>query len=241
MTTVINMAKSEVLAIPSPEFTESWHPVSHGQVIQTLDNVLEDLGIPVINEHYTVINLGKRLFGSYTLDVANNGMRYELGFRNAIDKSMALGFVAGTNVMVCSNMCFSGEFIEVRKHTSGLTDDVLFALVRMAANGAIEKIAEVKTWHLGLLNHPVSVPNFKELTYDFMAAGVFPPAQFQSFLSCADEELVASQSKAHTLYSVHGGATRMMRTAGLHKIQRCSRALNGVIDSHLNHRLLTSS
>ena len=231
-TTVYNPTKAEVMAIPAPDFTNTWHPYSHGHVVQTLDDVLEDLGIPVINDHYTVTNKGQRLFGSYTLDVANgvNDMRYELGFRNATDKSMALGFVAGTHVVVCSNMMFSGAFIEVRKHTSGLTDDVLFSLTHAAANGAIQKIAEVKAWHLELLNHPMTQPLFKELTFDLLENEVIRPTEFYSFLSCADEELELSGSREHTLYSIHGGVTRMVRNAGMHKIQETSRNLNKVID-----------
>ena len=59
-----------------------------------------------------------RLFGLLELDAEYEGVRFAIGLRNANDKSMRLGMVAGYRVFVCDNMALSGDFKPLlAKHT----------------------------------------------------------------------------------------------------------------------------
>jgi hypothetical protein len=54
-------------------------------------------------------------------------MSRALGIRNSHDKSLALGLVAGVQVLVCSNLCFGGAVSVYRKHTSGIDLEILIS------------------------------------------------------------------------------------------------------------------
>ena len=61
-------AEYEVLAVPEPEFTSSWHPVSHGKVINMLENSLASDQLSISNREYSLSENGKKMFGVF--DVA---------------------------------------------------------------------------------------------------------------------------------------------------------------------------
>lgn len=51
-----------------------------------------------------------KMFGLLELNADYEGVRFAIGLRNANDKSMRVGMVAGYRVFVCDNMALSGEF-----------------------------------------------------------------------------------------------------------------------------------
>ena len=50
------------MTIKAPNFTRTWHPVAHKDVIKTLDMILEEAGVGVVSETYSVKNGGDNLF-----------------------------------------------------------------------------------------------------------------------------------------------------------------------------------
>ena len=119
--------KSEELhAIPLPPATETFVPVNHGVFY---DLVLERLGwhgFDVTDQQLALSKEDQRFFGLFHVNHTKRGSyqsadksQYStvIGIRSAFDKSMAAGIAVGSNVLVCSNMCFSGEIVFNRKHT----------------------------------------------------------------------------------------------------------------------------
>jgi hypothetical protein len=109
--------------IPPPA-TDTWKPVAHSELVDTLTRVMHDRGLFIDKEQYVVDKGGSRLFGTYDLQ----WQRMEeygaaVGFRHATDKSMSIQIAVGCRVFVCSNMSMSGEMIAIRKHTSKLQLD----------------------------------------------------------------------------------------------------------------------
>jgi hypothetical protein len=47
-----------------------------------------------------------------------------LGFRNSYDKSMQVGVVGGSRVIVCSNMMFAGDFKALAMHNGNLVQEL---------------------------------------------------------------------------------------------------------------------
>ncbi len=76
----------------------------------------------VKDEHYAVQRQGSQLFGTLDLDWQDTDeYAAAMGLRTSNDKSLSITMVAGLRVWVCSNLCFSGDLIALkRKHTSGL-------------------------------------------------------------------------------------------------------------------------
>jgi len=119
----------ELRAIPTPERTRTWNPIPHYEVLDQVNRVFRDRGITVLDTRVDAINEGVQAFVTHTLDIdGNNDKSFQVGWRNSINKSLSLGFTAGNTILVCSNMVFNGEWIDFRRHTSGLEIETVYQM-----------------------------------------------------------------------------------------------------------------
>jgi len=222
--------RAEIMAIEAPDYTKTWHPVKHGDVIDTMDMVLQAKGVGVISETYSIKNGGNNLFGTWVLDIEKDGKNIQLGFRNSISKNFAVGICAGTYVMVCSNMQFRGDYIEFRKHTSGLDHEELLSLGMRAFDQVLDQGNKAIEWHSSLNQFPLFGEQFKCATYDAMEMGILAPNHFNSFLDTykAERDLTGDSS----LFEFHGAITRMNRYLNLFTIDRRTRELSELCDRY---------
>src|SRR4051794_22782675 len=68
-----------------------------------------------------------------TMDLATplgSGVALAVGIRNSTDKSLPLGFCAGSRVFVCDNLAFRSELLVRRKHTRNGRDRFEEAICR---------------------------------------------------------------------------------------------------------------
>ena len=132
------VSRDDLYGVVTPEPTQSWKPVPHYEIVNTLTDRAAARGLVVKNERFALLDgtlyseggvqtriPGARLFGS--LDFAPiPGMPFpagcapSCGLRNSADKSFALSILSGARVFVCANGVLSAEHIISRKHTSGL-------------------------------------------------------------------------------------------------------------------------
>ena len=119
--------------VPTPDPTDTWQPIPHIQLLETVEGALRASGLHVANQAHGVTHDGNRYFG--LLEVANGHDDTEyarvLGVRNSHDKRFPAGVCAGSQVLVCDNLCFSGEMTVARKHTRFVLRDLPY-LVREA-------------------------------------------------------------------------------------------------------------
>ena len=221
-------SRAEVMAIPAPAYTKTWHPVPHREVITSLEQVVTGRGVGIMNETYSITNKGANLFGAWTLDIGLEGKQVQMGFRNSTDKSFAVGICAGTWVMVCSNMQFRGDFIEFRKHTSGLEVIDLLTIGTRAFDKVVTEGQNLIEWQNQLVDYPIKEQDFKCLTFDAMKGGVFGANHFNAFLTAYDEEKALTGNDS--LYEFHGAATRMIRNINLFSIDTRTRVLGNLCD-----------
>jgi hypothetical protein len=231
MTQSVRVTEAEVMAVIEPQWSSSWHPVSHAKVVTALESAVEERGLAVVNKNYSLTQNGGRMFGSWQIDSGDPKYNYSLGFRNSIDQSMALGMVAGNHIMVCSNMQFSGDYITFRKHTGGLDLDELVYMANKAIEITMTKMGAFHAWHESLHEVPVSVNQGKILTFDFMKKGVIAPSQFKAYGEMVKEEY--EESRECSLYTYHGGVTRLMRDKSLFQIADSSKRLAGVCNDFI--------
>jgi len=231
MSKSLRVSEAEVKAVIEPEFTKTWHPISHAKVIDALDIAVENHGLAIKSKSYTLAADGNKLFGTWNIDSGHEDRDWAFGFRNAMDKSMALGMTAGTNIMVCSNMCFSGEYIAFRKHTSGLNMDQLVWMADKAIETTMQKSMDFDDWHQGLKGRDMSKGNAgKAFAFDCMNKGIFAPSKFKAYIEACTEEFKIS--KAADLYTYHGGVTRLHRDSSLFNVADSSRKLVGLCDHY---------
>jgi hypothetical protein len=139
----------ELSFIDPPAATPTHKPVKHSDIVTQVEAGLAMRSIQVIRQEYAVSPDGMKMFGLMVTNQEFDGCNYAIGLRNANDKSMKLGMVAGFRVMVCENMAFAGDFNPLlAKHTSNfeLQDAIILAIDRV---------------HRGLLNVSSQVEKMK--------------------------------------------------------------------------------
>lgn len=226
------MTRKEIVTIEAPAYTKTWHPVKHADVIKSLDTVLKEKGVGIKSESYSIKNNGMNVFASWVLDIKKKGMDLMMGWRNSISKVFAVGLCAGTHITVCSNMQFKGDFIDFRKHTSGLNFEELLMLGNRAFDQVLEQGNEAIAWHDSLHKVPLIGSNYKNIVYDALDMGILAPNKFNEYQQAHDEELELSKSKTGTLYEFHGAVTRMNRNLNLFTIDSRTRKLAELCDQY---------
>lgn len=129
-----------ILAAQVPATTRTYSPISHAQLIDEVKEQLDRAGLAIKREYYSQNRSGQQMFGSFTV-TADNEMDLNFGFRNSYDKSLQLGLVAGTRVIVCSNLMFKGDHKSNMMHTGDsakqLRENVIAAVNSLETNYAV--------------------------------------------------------------------------------------------------------
>lgn len=135
--TPVHVERAELTHIPVPSGTHSWRPVPHTVILHEVEQQLSQYGTQITGERFTVTHGGRRLFGvlRVTSIDAPQGIVQTVGLRNAHDQAFAAGIASGIEVMVCSNLSFSGDVVFKRRHTVNVMRD-LPAMVQ----GAVENL-----------------------------------------------------------------------------------------------------
>lgn len=114
------------LELPEPKGPRH-HPFGHADFVDTSVAEVKRAKYEIMWEEHAISHEGNRYFGLMGIAPAGDELgEYErvLGLRNAHDQTFAGQMVAGTNVFVCDNLCFSGEVKVGRKHTLGFEADI---------------------------------------------------------------------------------------------------------------------
>ncbi len=112
------LMRNDLATIVTPEATDTFKPVPHATLVNSLIETLSFRHINVVKDEYAVTPDGMRLFGVMELETTFKGARFALGLRNANDRSMRLGLVVGFRLFVCDNLAFSGDYQPIlAKHT----------------------------------------------------------------------------------------------------------------------------
>jgi hypothetical protein len=201
----------EVIAVPTPERTKTWGAIGHGDLIETLKYATKEADLEIRREDYSLSKDGGRLFGVFTLTGKSAEKASMLGFRNSIDKTLAVGLTAGTRVTVCDNMVFSGEFIDYHKHIGKLTLDGLRDAARIAVASMRIKIVQFETWHDELHTFSLTRADAEALTFRAVEQGVLSPGKFGKFHELFFEKRNEDNDAYYkdTLHGFHGAMTQL--------------------------------
>ena len=107
--------------IETPPATDTFQPIAHSVLVNAVEESLAFRHISIEKSEFAVSQDGMKMFGLLEVNQVYEGVNFAIGLRNANDKSMRLGMVAGYRVFVCDNMSFSGDFKPLlAKHTKNL-------------------------------------------------------------------------------------------------------------------------
>ena len=112
--------RTDLTTVETPEATETWFPLSHERLVQSVENQLRETGFEIEAETHALAKEGNRYFGMFQVRLPSrqrSDFHWIVGLRNSHDKTFPAGMVAGTRVTVCDNLLFSGSVNLSRKHT----------------------------------------------------------------------------------------------------------------------------
>lgn len=202
------VSRAELLTIPPPAGTPTWKPIAHGDLIQAIDRQLLVRGITILDEKFAIQREGARLFG--VLDLSIEGEMPEfcaaMGIRTANDRSMALEIAVGVTVVVCDNLCFSGDLIALRrKHTAGfdLNADLSRAIDRYQAH-----LVTLRGQIASLSERLLDDREAKVLIFDAFAKEILPIRFFPAVTTHYFKPSPATADlRGHTLWDLHNAFT----------------------------------
>lgn len=224
-----------VMGVPEPKFTKTWHPICHARLIKKLGEAVEYYGFEVKKKEYSLSANAMKMFGVWTV-VENGGrqggsengeVRKCIGIKNSMDKSMAVGLVAGVTVLICDNLAFSGDFVELRRHTSGLSDETLAELCLNGVGKIQGKLADFLEWHKGLKDIEITQVQAEHLTFDAMVSGAMSPGKFNALHVMYFE--AAGKYNDGSLYGWHGAVTELMKGTSLMTVSNKNKKLTKLI------------
>ncbi len=140
------VTRDDLALVPVPEATDSYVPVPHNHLADTLSTIGRDIlkGFTLTKEQYALAREGQQMFGVLAFRSDHSELGLSIGFRNSYDKSMAIGIAIGAEVFVCDNLALTGDITIMRKHTvnvwSSLEDIAISTLYRSQRN--FQKIVE---------------------------------------------------------------------------------------------------
>jgi len=158
-----NNDKFKLMGAQLPAKTHSYQPVSHAQLIETIEEKLYQRDMVIINERFDSNTFGTQMFGVYTVKHGNQEQNLNIGFRNSYDKSLAVGLVSGATVLVCSNLMFKGDIKIMRKHTNGVFND-LNNIIDIAIDGSMKVFDSIQQDTRRLKEIPMNRQQMAELS-----------------------------------------------------------------------------
>jgi hypothetical protein len=141
----------QVAAVPTPASTETWYPIPHLAVLESVEETLDATGFAVRSKQLGLSANEQQFFATLELvSTLADGVALAVGIRNSIDKSLPLGFCAGSRVFVCDNLSFRAELMVSRKHT--LNGSIRFREAIAHATGRLDSFRRLEAERIATMH-----------------------------------------------------------------------------------------
>lgn len=148
----------DLRGVPIPQRTATYEPVPYYELFKLTVDRLAQARLSIVQSNIVLARSGNQMFATFVLNKQGDDSdeRRMLGLRSSYDKSVANGVAYGTHVVACSNMNFSGDVVEFRKHTRNVHDDLPHLLD--SAIGSQEEYYANQLAYMGALDQITITP-----------------------------------------------------------------------------------
>lgn len=220
----------ELNAIQAPERTKTWNPISHSEIMHQVNMTLKEIGIEQPRQPRIDVNKsGTNAFVTHSITTSEE-RSLQIGWRNSIDKTFALGFTSGSMVIVCSNLVFSGSWMEFEKHYNSLELDRVAEMASGAVIATQAKAEKMAVWHDQMKSLTRTGRDADHLFMQMVRLGIVPGQRVLNLANAYDEE---KGRYGESLYSIYNAATQTFRSLSLPSISQRSGPLNQMIKSDM--------
>ena len=219
------VTRDELAETLTPIPTATHKPVPHIEIAELIGYEARHRGYEIRSEEYGLNPAGTKMFGVFKFSPTGNPEHSRaLGFRNSHDKSMAVGLTAGLSVLVCDNLCFGGETVIHRKHTSGI---VIEDLVTLAFDNLDHQFVRLEKSVDELKATSITVSQAKLLTVRAAEIGAINSSDIlpviNEFRSPRHEEFAYP-----TRWNLYNAFTELAKKYTPPRADRCYRKLGGL-------------
>jgi hypothetical protein len=151
-----------------------------------------------------------------------------VGIRNSHDKTFPAGIVAGTHVMCCDNLAFSGEVQISRKHTRYALRDLPLMTSRAVGQLSL-KLHNLDQRILCYHETPINDPRAHDIVVRALDSGVITTTQVPEVLA-EWREPSHEQFQPRTAWSLFNAFTEVHKRVNPHTRVRRGEALYGIFD-----------
>jgi hypothetical protein len=176
--------RSNLNAIETPASTESWFPLPHADLLESVEAQLQETGFVIEAETHALSKKGARYFGLLQVTLPSRSredFKWIVALRNSHDKTFPAGLVAGSRVLVCDNLAFSGEVTLSRKHTRFASRD-LPGLTARAIGKLSQSLIGMDNRLDAYRSHDISTRSAHDLLIRCVDAEAFPVTQLPAVL-----------------------------------------------------------
>jgi hypothetical protein len=131
------MTEQQLFEVPVPKMTSTYKPIPHRDIIENTEFELASQGFEIDNKSYRVSKAGEQVIAYWRLKgtIGDSVMSPMIAFKNSYDKSMALGYGVGNQVIVCSNGMVHGDMgTYKRKHVGSIRIELKENILRCLDN-----------------------------------------------------------------------------------------------------------
>lgn len=229
--------RNQLALVRCPDPTDTWFPVSHLDVANTVVSKLRDSGYYILNESWVLSGSEHaRMFGVIDLmyNVYGDDVTLAVGVRNSLDKSCAMGFCAGSRVSICTNLSFSSEIMVSRKHTLNGSRDYQNQISETVGNIKAFAANEYKRYNRWMYTK-VSKRDRDEIILLALESGVYPKAMLPDIFR---EQVRPSYAEFNdgTVWGMFNNFTTVMQPRGIRRpdvLSKSTQDLVRIIESRI--------
>jgi len=244
----IEVPRSALEHVPTPDSTDSWRPVAHFEAVNNLIERAAARGLALKSERYALLPgtlyprpgvsmelQGGKMFGSLDFHpvpglVFPAGCTPSAGIRNSHDKSFALSILSGARVMLCANGVLSAEHVVSRKHTSGID---LLESIDLALDAFMQGIQQFNQTYEQLRGRHLTRTRSHSLVVELAQAGAIASSDILPLVE-EYEHPRHLEFEERNAWSLYNAATETMKRMSPARQTDGFKALNAVLTAQLN-------
>lgn len=226
--------RADLFGVLTPKGSDTWHLVPHRDLLTEVEQQLRETGFIIRGQTHAITHDGARYFGVIQVSLPTRGEQdfmWALGLRNSHDQSISAGLVAGTQVLVCDNLCMSGEIKLSRKHTKNVMSD-LKQLTASAVSQLGDKFRDLDRRVASYKQHYLPDRSAHDLVIRAIDCGALTssqvPAVLQEWRKPQHEEFLP-----RNLWSWFNAVTEVYKTVNPHTAVKRGQVLHKLCDSYV--------
>ncbi len=224
------VSRPALSGVVMPPTTKTYQPVGHDWLLDQLEDGIRNMGFAFGAEHHGLSHDGSRYFGLITLrGVIGDNPDYtiQMGVRNSLDKRFGAQVAFGAQVLVCANLCFGGQYMLGRKHTTHIERDMPL-MIEQSLKGIPEMAAAQDNRFNAYREAPLSVRNADHLIMNMLREGAVNTSRIEKVIKEWDEPTFDHGDR--TVWRAFNAATQALKGANIHEMPQRTIALQDVCD-----------